>query len=159
YVYISAASVSFNEDDLNKLLQKSRTNNRVLGITGLLLYADGNFIQVLEGEPQNLEIVLSKIRRDHRHSKIIKLLSKEIETRNFPDWDMGYRRLSARSLTSMPDLSSVLAYEDVPSQMLANVSRQIWLLLLSFTRTTDRNYTIRSATPLDALQSLPIFAV
>ena len=49
-VYLSSASQPFSEDDLVALLTQARQNNTAHGLTGMLLYKDGNFMQVLEGD-------------------------------------------------------------------------------------------------------------
>jgi hypothetical protein len=54
-VYVSSALKPFSKTDLLTLLEKSRENNTSLGISGMLLYKDGNFMQVLEGESSGSE--------------------------------------------------------------------------------------------------------
>lgn len=49
-VYVSSAVVPFSKAELLSLLTKSRENNSKVGLTGLLIYKDGSFMQVLEGE-------------------------------------------------------------------------------------------------------------
>jgi len=49
-VYVSSAVTFFSSAELVTLLEKSRANNTRLGISGLLLYKDGNTMQLLEGE-------------------------------------------------------------------------------------------------------------
>jgi Sensors of blue-light using FAD len=53
-VYLSEASVPFSEKDLRELLTKSRENNSELGLTGMLLFKSGNFLQVLEGKKEKV---------------------------------------------------------------------------------------------------------
>ena len=48
--YSSSAAVPFSEGDLLELLTRSRENNTAKGITGLLLFKEGKFLQVLEGD-------------------------------------------------------------------------------------------------------------
>jgi len=48
-VYVSSATELFSDTQLENLLLRSRQNNSTLGITGMLLYKDGNFMQCLEG--------------------------------------------------------------------------------------------------------------
>ena len=65
--YASAATVEFSDDDLRELLAKSRSNNMAAGITGMLLYHEGSFLQVLEGPSEAVEHLYARIRRDKRH--------------------------------------------------------------------------------------------
>jgi hypothetical protein len=57
-VYASSAKQLFSEEDLTALLQQSRDNNTRLGLSGLLLYKDGNFMQVLERPDDGLTVAL-----------------------------------------------------------------------------------------------------
>jgi hypothetical protein len=66
-VYISAATYLMDENELKEILEVSRKNNQSSGITGLLLYHEGNFIQVLEGEKTAINALYDKITIDNRH--------------------------------------------------------------------------------------------
>lgn len=92
---MSTAVVPFSEDDLTDLLAISRENNRASGLTGMLLYADGHFIQTLEGPSDDVHATVARINRDGRHRSVISVLTEEIETRAFPDWSMGFETVSA----------------------------------------------------------------
>ena len=94
-VYVSSAAVHFAKPDLYALLAKSRTNNTRAGVTGMLLYRDGNFMQVLEGEEGAVRAVYERIERDPRHHGSMVLLRGETPGRHFPDWSMGFRDLSS----------------------------------------------------------------
>lgn len=89
-VYISSAVKPMNYDDLSALLQQCRDNNQKLGITGMLLYQNGTFLQLLEGEQQVVMDLYNTISKDHRHTAIHTVLDGEIAERNFPDWSMGF---------------------------------------------------------------------
>ena len=62
--YVSTAARELSKDDLNELLAQCRENNAKLGITGMLLYKDGNFMQVLEGEETVVRSIYAKISGD-----------------------------------------------------------------------------------------------
>lgn len=47
--YVSSATVAFNETKLQDLVAQCQRNNERLGVTGILVYSDGNFMQVIEG--------------------------------------------------------------------------------------------------------------
>ncbi len=91
-VYFSAAVGSFSEEDLTELLAVARENNGRLGISGMLLYDAGSFIQVLEGERDAVEALFDKIERDPRHTGTRILARGEIDERAFGDWTMGFAR-------------------------------------------------------------------
>ena len=100
-VYISAATIPFSDDDLKELLVVSRANNSSLGVSGMLVFHKGSFIQVLEGEHSAVESVLEKIEKDDRHSKVVVLLKGETAERTFESWAMGF--LPSESLSDIPE--------------------------------------------------------
>lgn len=87
-VYISAARPGFEPRDLQEIFAAAAAANAQRAITGLLLYRDLEFMQVLEGPPPEIEALYRAICRDPRHTTIIKLLDREIPEREFPDWAM-----------------------------------------------------------------------
>jgi hypothetical protein len=72
--------------------------NSARGVTGVLLYQSGSFMQVLEGEPAIVEQIFAKIQRDPRHRDVLVLLRGNIETRNFGDWSMGFVDVRASAI-------------------------------------------------------------
>lgn len=105
-IYASSATVEFTESKLMQLLGKARQNNGELGVSGLLLYAKGNFFQVLEGEEHNVDKLYQKIEQDDRHCRVVILDRSEIKKRAFPDWSMGFRNLETF------DKSQIRGYND-----------------------------------------------
>ncbi len=93
--YVSSAAQDFSKADLNELLAQCRESNARLGLTGMLLYKDGNFMQVLEGEEVVVREVYAKISTDPRHKGEIVLQQGPLEERQFPDWSMGFRDLDS----------------------------------------------------------------
>lgn len=57
-IYGSSSTDRFSEADLVPLLQQAREKNQRLNVTGMLLYRDGNFLQVLEGERETVDLAL-----------------------------------------------------------------------------------------------------
>lgn len=92
-VYTSTASQPFRSSALEDLLTTCRRLNTQRGVTGMLLYRDGRFIQILEGAPDVVDLLVETIRRDHRHHDLRILLRDGIAERRFSDWTMGYRPL------------------------------------------------------------------
>lgn len=89
-IYASAATVDFTPTDLQQLLKTARDNNESIGVSGMLLYHKGSFLQVLEGEEEDVAPLYSKIENDDRHTNTRILLKAEIEERSFGDWKMGF---------------------------------------------------------------------
>ncbi len=91
HIYVSSARRLFAPDDTRDLLASCRDNNARHGITGLLLYHDGNFMQVLEGEEATIATVFKRIEMDGRHHGILTLYHKPIPERSFAQWSMGFK--------------------------------------------------------------------
>jgi hypothetical protein len=89
-IYSSTAVTELSEVELSRLLLGARRRNGALGVTGMLLYDMGSFLQVLEGEPASLEALFTRIGADPRHMRILTLLRRPIERREFGDWAMGF---------------------------------------------------------------------
>jgi len=121
--YVSSATELFSEDALTKLLTKCRENNSKLGVTGLLLYKDGNIMQTLEGPGDVTRQLYAKISNDSRHHGVITLLDEDIAERSFPEWTMAFKNLSKLDAKSLPGYSefmhtplSASAFQDNPTK-------------------------------------------
>lgn len=102
--YISSATAAMPTQDLLTLLQQCRENNASRGVTGMLLYANGTFLQVLEGPDQVIDDLVEIIKKDLRHTNIQMLYRKPIEKRQYSDWSMGFKRLSDKDLKEIEGL-------------------------------------------------------
>lgn len=107
-VYVSSANGLFDKAALLDLLNKARDNNRRLGVTGILLYKDGDFIQLLEGERATVQALYRAIAGDPRHSGTILILEEDVSERIFSDWSMGFRDLSDPDVQSTPGYSQFM---------------------------------------------------
>ena len=107
-VYVSSAVRQFSPSELVDLLANCHENNATLGITGMLLYKDGNFMQVLEGDQEVVRPLYAKIGRDPRHRGLLTLLQGPLAERQFPDWSMGFRDLNAPDALSTPGYNEFL---------------------------------------------------
>ena len=94
-IYSSAAKHLFSPDELTELLQNARHKNMRHGVTGILLYTDGSFFQVLEGEETIVDDIFASISRDERHKQVTVIIREPIAKRSFGDWTMGYADISA----------------------------------------------------------------
>lgn len=106
-VYCSAATRPFDRDAFARLLSGAREHNGRIGVTGMLLFADGSFFQVLEGPPEVVDALFEHIRHDPRHERVTVIIREVIARRAFADWTMGFAHLSA------PDLDGLLGVNDV----------------------------------------------
>lgn len=76
--------------DVHDILNSSRRNNPALGLSGMLVFADGFFLQALEGARSRINALYARILRDTRHADSAILHYREIDKRLFGDWSMGY---------------------------------------------------------------------
>ena len=97
-IYASAATRHFETAELTELLQVARTHNEAAGLTGMLLYSEGAFFQVLEGVPEAVESLYAKIERDKRHEQVTKIVTEAIPNRSFANWSMGFSQMSRKEL-------------------------------------------------------------
>ncbi|WP_187270524.1 BLUF domain-containing protein [Lacisediminihabitans profunda] len=100
--YLSSASRAYSDEDLARLLTSIRGNNARLGITGILLYDNSQFIQVLEGPDEAVRACYAVIAVDPRHFGVRMLSVEPITERRYPSWRMGYRALTDRFSRSIP---------------------------------------------------------
>jgi hypothetical protein len=97
-IYASAATRHFETAELMALLQAARTYNDGAGLTGMLLYTEGSFFQVLEGVPDAVQALYTKIERDKRHEHMTKIVTEAIPSRSFAHWTMGFSQVSRKEL-------------------------------------------------------------
>ena len=131
HVYASSAVQLFAPEELRALLETSRRNNAALGVSGMLLYKDGNFLQVLEGREAVVLDLAEKIRRDPRHRGIITLTQGFENEYQFPEWSMGFCDLRSDEAKTMPGYSAFLESSFEP-KALARDATAAQRLLLSF---------------------------
>jgi hypothetical protein len=93
-IYMSRGVAPMSEDELRTLLQQARQDNERYQITGALVYGDGQFMQVIEGEEKDLALLYAKLLNDPRHTNVVKLADKYIAARSFQDWSMAFRTVS-----------------------------------------------------------------
>jgi hypothetical protein len=105
-IYSSVSSTPMQLDDLEDLLEQAQDNNRRQGITGALVYVDGFFLQVLEGEPHSVQNLLQTISKDFRHEKLTVLQAGEVPAAAFSDWDMAYVSATAEQVARWAGLSA-----------------------------------------------------
>ncbi|MGZ2371529.1 BLUF domain-containing protein [Ancylomarina sp. YFZ004] len=107
-VYLSYSEKELSESELNGFLATIRRKNEIQNITGLLLYNDEAFIQVIEGKKDTILNLFDIISNDSRHSNIVKLLEEPITKRAFPDWAMGFRKLDKQQNVQIPGFSDFM---------------------------------------------------
>ena len=101
--YVSDATEEFGILALMQLVDKASRRNKSLNVTGVLSFDNGRFGQILEGKPKDVELLWEAIQRDPRHSNVVSLGMKRINSRRFANWSM--RLCGREEITSAtPDI-------------------------------------------------------
>ena len=120
--YLSEAVSDMSFLGLMRLLESARAFNQTNGITGILLYDNQQFGQIIEGERANIMKVWKRIQEDKRHHRIELLEIREISERSFPDWLLRF--YGGETLTrDYPALAEMVGGMDKHSLALMNKMR------------------------------------
>ncbi|MEO0882315.1 MAG: BLUF domain-containing protein [Pseudomonadota bacterium] len=92
-VYRSKATLEITPEIIGDILAVAQQNNTRFAVTGLLLYGDGIFMQVLEGSPESTDEIYARIRHDPRHCDVRDIYTGYADSRAYPDWQMACRPL------------------------------------------------------------------
>jgi hypothetical protein len=79
---------------IESILAQSREHNPSTGITGILCYGGGIFLQAIEGGRTQVSDLFGHIQRDARHKDVVLLQFEEILERRFGGWSMGQVNLT-----------------------------------------------------------------
>jgi hypothetical protein len=93
-IYASRAAGAVNAEVLMPIMKASRAKNAAAGITGVLVYSDGVFLQLLEGGRNAVSALYNRIACDTRHRDVVLLAYDEVDERRFAGWSMGQANLS-----------------------------------------------------------------
>jgi len=100
-LYVSTAARKYTKEELHDYLRQFRRNNVAVGVTGILIYQEGTFLQFIEGDENIVDSLVQKIADDERHNDLITLRDQITDKRLFPDWSMGFREMTA--IDELPD--------------------------------------------------------
>ncbi|OBX19998.1 hypothetical protein A9995_05530 [Erythrobacter sp. QSSC1-22B] len=92
-LYTSRACTVLASDDVFRIIETSARNNPSRNVTGFLIFHQGRFLQLVEGEAQALDGLLEVLKRDPRHYGLTVHYREPALTRCFPNWRM--RRLGS----------------------------------------------------------------
>jgi Sensors of blue-light using FAD len=121
---MSSSTMAFSSEDLDLLLQKARIYNSKHNITGLLLYIDRDFLQVLEGEKGDVIALFEKIEKDTRNNCVIPVFKGNVENRQFPDWNMGF------SKSSYTTLQKDVSFKNISKGTLVNIEDKTAIIFI-----------------------------
>jgi len=116
-IYASTASRRFDTEELLVLLQNARAANALRGVTGMLLYEDLNFFQVLEGLESVVTPLFTKIAADKRHNGVALIIREPIAERSFGDWTMSFSKITREELGTIEGLNDFFGKNSVFSQL------------------------------------------
>lgn len=120
--YLSEAVSDMSFLGLMRLLESARAFNQTNGISGILLYDNQQFGQIIEGERASVMKAWKRIQEDKRHHRIELLEIREISERSFPDWLLRF--YGGETLTrDYPALAEMVGGMDKHSLALMNKMR------------------------------------
>jgi Sensors of blue-light using FAD len=107
--YVSRSNIRATElnSEISEIVATAKIKNKLWGITGALFFHDGHFMQVLEGNIDKLDLLMSDILADTRHSDVTVLLKDEIKARSFGDWNMDFFNLDYHAYFDIENLVSI----------------------------------------------------
>ena len=117
-IYLSYESHPLSEEDLVQILKEARTNNEALGVTGMLVFLSGKFLQLLEGPKEIIFSLYDKISKDPRHKRPTIILEAPTQKRNFQNWFMGFAQINQELLvnqTGLKDLEDFFSSGEIAS--------------------------------------------
>ena len=124
-VYASAQTNPMSSDELKKILAVSRERNQAVDITGILLYNNGSFLQVLEGKERKVNALYKKIEKDTRHTRLVKITTFKSNKKLFSEWSMGYAEISEDEFESIEGLNDFFTqgncFVDINEKQVSNI--------------------------------------
>ena len=94
--YVSTAAKELYKIEINQILELTEKKNNENDLSGILLYSDGNFFQVIEGEKDQVDEIFTVIKQDSRHFNIFTIFEKQISATNFEDYKVDFLTVSMR---------------------------------------------------------------
>ena len=105
-IYSSEAATPMQQDDLEDILEQAHNSNAAQGITGALVYAEGVFLQILEGDRLKVQDLMARILRDLRHENVTVLREGDVACAAFGSWKMAYVSATAEQVAQWAGFSS-----------------------------------------------------
>ncbi|MBJ6145328.1 BLUF domain-containing protein [Hymenobacter sp. BT559] len=100
-IYLSWATHPFSNEQLQALLQEARSHNTAIGVTGILVYGNNCFLQVLEGEEATVRELYEYIKQDDRHRDVTAYADKAVTQRAFAGWSMAFEAASPQQFDEL----------------------------------------------------------
>ena len=136
-IYSSESSTPMQLEELEDILEHARSNNYSKGITGALVYVDGVFLQILEGERARVQELMERISNDVRHEAVTVLKAGEVESAAFSDWKMAYVSATAEQIAKWAGFGETVALPTLlddmrqDPQMATQVAQSVLAILVA----------------------------
>lgn len=124
-IYRSRAVHRLSPAQLQELLDQAHQGNARLLVTGLLLYSEGTFVQVLEGPEEAVRTLYAKIHQDSRHTQVEMVVEGLLPTRQFDEWSMDYGIVE--DLNKLAVISAIELQQPLPGRAIVSTGLQALL--------------------------------
>jgi hypothetical protein len=132
-IYMSIANSNLSIEEIKLLWTEAKQKNKKININGILLYIDGDFFQVIEGEKDAVVDLFDSIKLDKRHKSIITVYNGRIDKIEFPDWSMAF------SSTDYKRIQKLLGFESITRKNLSKIDDKIAITLINTFVESHRN--------------------
>ncbi len=89
FVYCSRAAEGVDDVEVGRIVEAAQRRNLARGITGVLVFGNGVFFQLIEGSAAEIRKLIATLQCDPRHCDVVSLdWSEERRERLYPDWEM-----------------------------------------------------------------------
>jgi len=122
-MYSSQATQPMTVAGLEEILVDARTGNEKRNVTGALIYVDGVFFQILEGEEAIVRELMASIARDTRHRSVKVFHEAPVDARAFQSWRMAYLSTTAEQMSKWAGLSGTATIETLLADIARDPSR------------------------------------
>jgi hypothetical protein len=124
--YVSSSRKGMALKEIEEMVEKAAKYNSDNGITGIMLFKGGIFLQLLEGEASKINTLFeSKIKKDDRHSNIIEIFNIEARERMFEEWSMAFHEVSELDIKMVNEMLSwtklISAVKEIDSHIILHM--------------------------------------
>lgn len=112
-IYSSQAVAPMSIGDLEQILVDARSGNDRRGVTGALVYVDGVFLQILEGDKDTVRELMSRIASDTRHAAVQVFYEAEVDQPLFSNWRMAYLHATPDQMATWLGLEGTASVQEI----------------------------------------------
>lgn len=124
-IYTSIAIRYFSDAEILDMLNTFRLNNAKLEVTGMLLYDNSVFFQVIEGKSEVISKLYESIRRDPRHRLVTTIVDEELQEREFANWSMGFYKVNNEQLNKMEGVNDFFTSNKCLTDVTVGISKKL----------------------------------